>query len=45
MRRSLATTATFLAFALTLAACGESPLTRGVTGGAIGAGAGRGSVQ
>jgi len=42
MRRGLVTALTLAALLVGLAACGETPLGRGVTGGLIGAGAGAG---
>ena len=42
MRRGLFTAVTLAALAMGLAACGDTPLERGVTGGALGAGAGAG---
>ena len=42
--RRLATALTLAALALGLAACGTSPLERGLTGGALGAGVGAGAA-
>lgn len=42
MRRGIVTALTLVALTVGLAACGDTPLERGVTGGALGAGAGAG---
>ena len=43
MTRSIATTLAFMAM-LGLSACGGNPLTRGITGGLMGAGVGAGAA-
>jgi hypothetical protein len=43
MRRLFTTVLALSALAASLAACGDSPITRGVTGGALGAGVGAGT--
>ncbi len=40
MRKAILLTALLLSTSMGLAACGRSPLTRGVTGGLLGAGGG-----
>ena len=42
MRKATITASLLTVIGLALAGCGSSPLTRGVTGGALGAGAGAG---
>jgi len=44
MRRGLITAFSLAVFGLGLAGCGDDPLTRGVTGGALGAGVGAGAA-